>query len=77
MGTLPVAYTRSSKGSVPSAPLSRSRQLTDRRSRSMPTTSVRSRTSMPAARCWSGVRAISDSSFSTAPLIQYGMPHAE
>jgi hypothetical protein len=43
----------------------------------MPTTSVRIRTSMPAARCWSGVRAISDASSSTAPLIQYGMPHAE
>ena len=43
----------------------------------MPTTSVRIRTSMPAARCCSGVRAISACSLATAPLIQYGMPHAE
>ncbi len=43
----------------------------------MPTTSVRIRTSMPLARCCSGVRAMSSSSLPTAPPIQYGMPHAE
>src|SRR4051812_28779855 len=32
---------------------------------------------MPAARCCSGVRATSAASPVTAPLIQYGMPHAE
>src|SRR4051794_2674550 len=43
----------------------------------MPTTSLRIRTSMPACRCFSGVRAMSADSLSTKPLIQYGMPQAE
>ena len=42
----------------------------------MAVTSVCIRTSIPAARCCSGVRAMSSASVSTAPLIQYGMPQA-
>ena len=48
-----------------------------RAARSIPTTSVRVRTSMWLRRCCSGERETSCSSRSTAPLIQYGMPHAE
>jgi len=43
----------------------------------MPVTSVRIRTSMPIARCRSGVRAISAASVRTVPPIQYGIPQAE
>ena len=77
IGTLPVATTSWSYASSYSRPVSRSRAVTRRAAVSMPTTSVRMRTSMPLARCSSGVRAMSSCSLPTAPPIQYGMPHAE
>jgi hypothetical protein len=46
-------------------------------SRSIAVASVRMRTSMPASRCCSGVRAISWSPSATCPEIQYGIPQAE
>src|SRR5690625_3499376 len=80
-GTAPVATTSWSKGTGlstgPSVASATSRTATVRRSRSIPMASVCNRTSMPRARCCSGVRAIRSSRSWTAPLTQYGIPQAE
>ncbi|MEA2156884.1 MAG: hypothetical protein QOE11_3024 [Solirubrobacteraceae bacterium] len=72
----PVATTSSSKGSSDSWPLP-ARTVSLRAARSIATTSQRMRTSIPRARCSSGLRLMSRSGSVTAPLTTYGMPQAE
>ena len=76
-GVAPVASTSWSNASVVSTSSTSERAVTVCASRSSATTSCSVRTSIPARRCSSGVRATSSSASCTTSPTRYGIPHAE